>query len=191
MAILDIHTYKEYKGINSDQNDTKIIKAINSINEFIPSYCNRTFIDYYSTNKVEYFDATQKDYYPLEFPLVEVASVKYSLNNDGDYDTTLTAYTDYVIDYVNSRIVAVGSQFIYTYIPVNSGQITYKAGYESYPLDLVHAAVLLTEYYMEESYTPRKSLAGASMDSVIQPDFTAKLPPHIRRILEHHRAWNW
>ena len=98
---------------------------------------------------------------------------------------------DYIIDYVNSRVVAVGDQFIYTSIPINSGEITYTAGYEAFPLDIVQAAVLLTEYYIEEAYTPRKSLAGASVDSVIQPDFTAKLPPHIRRILEHHRAVNW
>jgi hypothetical protein len=191
MEILDINTYKEYQGISSDKNDTKIIKTINSVNAFIPSYCNRSFVDYYTTPKVEYFDATEKEYYPLEFPIINVASIKYSSALDGVYDSTLSEYTDYVIDYTNSRIVAVGSQFINSAVPINSGELTYTAGYSEYPLDILQAAVLLTEYYMEEAYTPRKSLAGASSDSVIQPDLTARLPQHIRRILEHHRAWNW
>lgn len=190
MEILDINTYKEYQGISSDKQDTKITKAINSVNAFIPSYCNRTFVEYFSVPKVEYFDATQKEYYPYEFPIINVASIKYSTLADGVYDQTLTAYTDYVIDQQSSRIVATGNQFIYTiYTPINSGELTYTAGYEEFPLDIVQAAVFLVEHYMEQMYNPRKSLAGASVDAVIQPDLTARLPQHVRRILEHHRAF--
>lgn len=190
MAILDITTYKEYQGISSDKNDTKITKTINSVNDFIPSYCNRTFIDYYSTSKVEYFDATYDSYYPDEFPIIAVSSVKYSSLEDGNFDQTLTEYTDYVIDYKNSRIMSVGDQFLYPDIWLNSGEVTYTGGMEEYPADIIQAAVMLTEYFFDEAYNPRKSLAGASIDHVIQPDMTARLPAHIRRVLEHHRAWN-
>ena len=48
-------------------------------------------------------------------------------------------------------------------------------------------AVLLTDYFKDEEYIPRKSLAGASLDNVIQPDMTARLPAHIRRGLEYYR----
>jgi hypothetical protein len=191
MELLDLNTYKEYQGITSEKNDTKIIKTINSVNAFIPSYCNRTFVDYYSTPKVEYFDGTQSEYYPKEFPIIAVSSLKYSTDEDGNYDTALTQYTDYVIDTQHSRIMSVGSQFIYPTVWVNSLELTYTAGYEEYPLDIIQAAVLLVEYYIEEGYNPRKSLAGASIDHVIQPDLTARLPQHVRRILEHHRAWDW
>jgi hypothetical protein len=190
MAILDIHTYKEYQNINSDKNDTKITKVIHSVNDFVTSYCNRSFVDYYATDKTEYFDITELEYYPEEFPLVSVTSVKYSSAEDGDFDTELTAYTDYIIDEKNSRIVANGYYFATANMPINSGQLIYKGGMENYPNDIVQSAVMLTEYYMEEAYTPRKSLAGASIDSMIQPDLTARLPQHIRRVLEHHRAWN-
>ena len=189
MAILDLKNYKNYQNITSDTNDTKIISVIGAVNAFIPSYCNRTFVDYYATDKTEYFDARESEYYPEEFPIVSVTSVSYSSKEEGDYDTDLTLYTDYVIDLKYSRIMSVGSQFIYPTIWVNSGKIVYKGGLENYPEDIVHAAVLLTEYFMEEAYTPRKSLAGASIDSMIQPDLTARLPQHIRRILEHHRAF--
>ena len=83
MAILDINTYKEYQNINSDKNDTKIIKTIHSVNAFIASYCNRSFTDYYATDKTEYFDITEKEYYPEEFPLVSITSIKTSANEDG------------------------------------------------------------------------------------------------------------
>ena len=190
MAILDIHTYKEYQNINSDKNDTKIIKTIHSVNAFIASYCNRSFTDYYATDKTEYFDITEKEYYPEEFPLVSITSIKTSANEDGVFDTTLTEYTDYILDEKNSRVVAVGNYFAAARIAINSGQIIYKGGLEEYPEDIVQSAVMLTEYYMEQNYNPRKSLAGASVDSMIQPDLTARLPQHIRRVLEHHRAWN-
>jgi hypothetical protein len=188
MAILDLSTYKDYQGISSDTNDTKIIKTISAVNNFIISYCNRSFVDYYAIDKTEYFDATESEYYPEEFPLVSVTSVKYSSAEDGVFDTELTEYTDYIIDEKNSRIVSNGYYFATANMPINSGQIVYKGGLENYPDDIVQAAVMLTEYYMEEAYTPRKSLAGASIDSMIQPDLTARLPQHIRRVLEHHRA---
>lgn len=190
MDILTLTTYKEYQGINSDTKDTQIAKSIKAVNDTIPSYCNRTFVDYYSTDKVEYFDATLPDYFPKEFPILSVTSLEYAPLNDGTYDTELDLYTDYIIDDENSRIVSIRDQFIYTNVPTNSGKLTYKGGYEEFPEDLVQAAVMLVEYYMEDAYTPRKSLAGASTDNVIIPDKTARMPVHVRRILEHYRAWD-
>jgi hypothetical protein len=187
--ILTLKEYKAYKNISSDTKDTEYINLINAVNVTIPSYCNRSFTDYYATDKVELFDATDCEYYPKEFPLVSITSIKYSSEEDGVYDETLTPYTDYIVDYNSSRVVAVGTPYFVTAVtPINSGQITYKAGYEYYPEDLVLAAVHLVEHYTEEAYTPRKSLAGSSIDNVIIPDLTAKMPAHIRRTLEHYRT---
>lgn len=187
--LLTLKEYKDYKNIQSDTKDTEYINLINAVNITIPTYCNRSFVDYYDTDKVELFDATKPDYYPKEFPLISVTSIGYSSNEDGVYDKTLTAFTDYIIDYDASRIVAVNSDcFIYANTGINSGQLTYKAGYEYYPEDLVLAAVHLVEHFTEEAYTPRKSLAGSSIDNVIIPDLTARMPAHIRRTLEHYRA---
>jgi hypothetical protein len=189
MEILDLVTYKEYQGIKSTNNDTKIQKIINSVNSYISSYCGREFVTYYDTDKVEYFDASQKEYYPKEFPIVSVTSIEYSGSEDGTYDESLTLYTDYVIDWDASRIVSVNDSFVSGVItPINSGKLTYKGGLAEVPIEIEQAAVLLTEYFMNDDYTPRKSLAGASTDNIIIPDKDAKLPPHIRRILEHHRA---
>lgn len=188
--LLTLQEYKDYKNISSTTKDTELNKLITSVNTTIPSYCNRSFVDYYTTDKVELFDATQPEYYPKEFPIVSVTSLKYSSAEDGNYDNSLTEYTDFVIDNDASRILAVKTDYFTTAItPTNSGEITYKAGYATYPEDLKSAAVHLVEYYLEEAYTPRKSLAGSSIDNVIIPDKSAKLPSHIRRILEHYRAF--
>jgi hypothetical protein len=188
MAILDLASYKQYMNISSTTNDTEIIRMLNAVNIFIPSYCNREFTTYYNTNKVEYFDGTLEEYYPQEYPIVSVVSLEYSSLNDGNYDEELAQYTDYIIDDTSSRIVAVGSQFIYTNIPINSMKLTYKGGYDRYPEDIVLAAALLTQHYVNEEYTPRKSLAGASIDNVIIPDQMAKLPLHVRLLLDRHRT---
>ena len=191
MDILTLKEYKDYKNITSNTRDTEIISMIGAVNATIPSYCNRSFVDYFATDKVELFDATQSEYFPKEFPIETVTSMKYSSNEDGVYDTELTEFTDFVIDKENSRVVAIkGSYFTTATTCINSGELTYKGGYENYPEDIVLAAVMLTEYFVSEDYVPRKSLAGASKDSVIIPDLTARMPAHIRRILEHYRAMN-
>ena len=188
--LLSLKDYKDYKGMTTTNQDTEIIAAIAAVNVAIPSYCNRTFVDYYDTDKVEYFDATQSEYFPKEFPIVIITSIKTSTAGDEVYDVTLTEHTDYVLDDDASRLIARGYD---SFAPnakyqTNSGELTYKAGFENYPEDLVLAAVLYTEYIVSQDYVPRKSLAGASKDSVIIPDLTARMPAHIRRILEHYRA---
>ena len=190
MDILTLTTYKEYKSIQSTTQDTELANVIKAVNATIPSYCNRSFVSYYDTDKVEYFDATQSEYFPKEFPIISITSLETSTAGDGVYDTTLTEHTDYVINQETSSILARGYACFAPYAKyiTNSGKLTYKAGYDTYPEDIVLCAVLLVEYFVSQDYVPRKSLAGASKDSVIIPDLTARMPAHIRRILEHHRA---
>lgn len=191
MAILDLTTYKEYKGINSTTKDVKLLKLINAANAFIIEYCNRTFVDFYSANATEYYDGTITNViYPDEFPIVSVVSISISTDAGQNY-TLLNEFTDYVVDKTEDRVLSIKDNFVTTQVGVNSLQVIYKGGLSTYPEDIVQAAVGLVEYFDEENYTPRKSLAGASKDSVIIPDKTARLPPHIRRVLEMHRAMRW
>jgi len=52
------------------------------------------------------------------------------------------------------------------------------------------AAAHLAEYYLEEAYTPKKAFSGVSIENLSVMDSSAKLPAHIRRILEHYRSLN-
>ena len=188
MAILTLGTYKAFKNINSTTNDAVLSKIIPAVNSYITSYCNREFSDG-ATDITEYFDINTTVYYPKEFPLVSITTLKYSSESDGVYDEALTAYTDYMLNLNEDRIESPDtSSFAVTSIAVNSGEIIYKAG-NGIPVDIEQAAVSLTENFLEESYTMRKALAGATIDNFVINDNTSKLPAHIRRVLEHHRRF--
>lgn len=189
MALLTLNTYKTIKNITSTDRDATIQEAIKSVNSFIPSYCNRHFTEYFSVDKTEYFDGvTTNEIYPNVYPIVSVTSLKISTDGGKTYDTTLAEYTDFIIDIKNSRILSTIDYFVATNIAINSVELVYKGGYEFIPDDLQMAAAHLVEYYLEEQYTPKKAFSGVSVENLNVMDSSAKLPPHIRRILEHYRS---
>ena len=187
MAILDLATYKLYKGLNSPTDDTKNTNTINAVNAFIEAYTGRVFTTYYGADKTEYFSSTFTELYPIETPIVSVTSLEYSNDNGETYSTALVEYTDYIIDTDNDAVISLKGEFCTPTYPFNAIKLVYRGGYSEVPKDLVMAAVHLTDYYVDEEYTPRKSLAGSSVDHVVQPDMTARLPAHIRRVLENYR----
>lgn len=190
MAILTLTVYKQYQKINSTNQDTELQLVINSVNDFIVSYCNRTFVDYYTNTKTEYFDATDTELYPSEYPLKSVTSVKVSTDGGETYPTTLDLYTDYAIDLKNGSVISNLDSFVTTNYPVNAIELVYNGGYAAVPNDILLAAVNLVEYYIDKQYVPSKAAAGTSLDNDVVVDSTARLPKHIRRVLEHYRAIN-
>ena len=192
MAILTLNKYKTIKNITSTDRDGAIEQAIKSVNSFIPSYCNRNFTDYFATDKTEYFDGTNTiELYPEVYPIVSITSVKTSADGGQTYATTLVEFVDYVVDSKNSRIVSTIDYFVDANIGINSIEVVYKGGYSKIPDDLQMAAAHLVEYYLEEQYTPKKAFGGVNVENLTVIDSSAKLPPHIRRILEHYRSLNF
>lgn len=192
MAILTLNKYKTIKNITSTDRDGAIEQAIKSVNSFIPSYCNRNFTDYFATDKTEYFDGTNTiELYPEVYPIVSITSVKTSADGGQTYATTLAEFVDYVVDSKNSRIVSTIDYFVDANIGINSIEVVYKGGYSKIPDDLQMAAAHLVEYYLEEQYTPKKAFGGVNVENLTVIDSSAKLPPHIRRILEHYRSLNF
>lgn len=189
MSILNLQNYKDINNITNTDKDIQISKVVAAVNSFIPSYCNRDFTSYYATDKTEYFDGVNNaDIYPDVYPIVSVTSLKYSTDGGQTYDTTLANYVDYVVDLQNSRIVATTDYFVSATIATNSLQLIYKGGYAKVPEDLQLAGAHLVEYFLEEQYTPSKSFSGVNVDNLTITDNTAKLPAHIKRVLEHYRS---
>lgn len=189
MAILTLNKYKNIKNITSTDRDIGIEQAVKAVNAFVSSYCNRDFTEFFATDKTEYFDGVNtNEIYPDVYPIVSVTSVKTSTDGGETYATTLTEYVDYVIDYKNSCIISSIDYFVDANIPTNSVELIYKGGYERVPDDLIMAAAHLVEYYLDEQYTPKKAFSGVSVENINLADSSAKLPAHIRRVLEHHRA---
>jgi len=192
MALLTLNKYKAIKNITSTDRDISIEQAVKSVNSFIPSYCNREFTAYYDTDKTEYFDGTDTtEIYPDVYPIVSVTSVKTSADGGQTYATVLAEFVDYVIDTKNSRIVSTIDYFVDTNIGINSVEIVYKGGYKTIPNDLQMAAAHLVEYFLDEQYTPKKAFSGVTVENLTVLDSSAKLPSHIRRVLEHYRSLNF
>lgn len=191
MAILNLKEYKDIKGISSTERDIAITQVIKAVNSYIPSYCNRDFTTYYDTDKTEYFDGVNYyDIYPDVYPIVSVTSLESSTDGGQTYPTALAQYTDYIIDDNSSRILSTSDKFVDANLTINSLKLVYRGGYSDAPEDLKMAAANLVEYFLDEQYTPQKQFSGVRVDNLTVTDSSAKLPPHIRRVLEHYRALN-
>lgn len=190
MAIITLTEYKAYKGISSTTDDTKRQNIIDAVNSYIVSYCNRTFNDYISTTKTEYFDATDGELYPSEYPLTGITTIKTSTDAGETYDTTLAEFTNYVLDLPNSRIVSIDADvFVSTSYPINAIEVIYNGGFTDIPEDIKLAAVNLVDYYLEEQYTPSKAFAGVRVENIVGID-AGRLPSHIKMVLDHYRSAN-
>lgn len=190
MDIITSATYKTLKGINSTTNDSKLGVIIPAVNSYISNYIGRELIAYYGSDKTEYHDGVNFSViYPKVYPLISVTSVR-TTTDGGTTWTVLDTPDDYMIDLENDRILSTTTNFVTSQFHVNSLELKYKAGYSAIPDDLEMAAASMVEYYLEEQYNPKKAMQGASIENVIMTDNTAKLPPHIKRILEYYRNIN-
>ena len=72
--LVTVSDYKTYAGINSSTRDSAINNLKSQVSTLIKTYCGRSFIDYYSTAKTEYFDTVKGEtsLFPVELPITEV-----------------------------------------------------------------------------------------------------------------------
>lgn len=192
MSLLDLDTYKTYKGINSDKDDNQLDGIISSVNSFVKSYCGRTFNEYIELNKVEYFNSFKEcEVYLVEAPLIELVRVEIS-NDYWDTSVLLVEKVDYIIDKKDARLLTLSNNvFGQNYLTYNTGEdslkVTYKGGYASIPSELHLATVYLTEYYYKQDYTPIKSLGSNRVENSLGYISENKIPGHIKRALDLYR----
>lgn len=183
-SLVTLKEYKDYVGISSTEQDTKIKNVILYVSDFIKQYCGRTFVDNYSngtaTAIVEYWSGGIEFYYTKETPLLSVVSVEFS-NDYGTTYTTLTAGLDFALDKEKERVYIPGAV---DYDLVNAYKITYTGGYQTTPDSLKVAALDLIEYYMKKESSPRKTSGSVSIEYIRSSD----LPYHIKRVLDLYRA---
>lgn len=193
--LIDLDCYKEAKNIKSTDRDGKLQTLITQVSALIENYCNRQFISYSTTAKVEWHDGKTNQVYLKEFPVIAVSAVTTS--PDGGITQEAMAAADsspydggYLVDPENCSVfTSDGSKFIDSYnIPYRSLEVTYTAGYaqDELPLDLQLATIDLVHYYENEENIPSKSLMGGTIDNA-QPYTSNSFPPAIRRVLDLYR----
>lgn len=182
--LITLTEYKDYAGISSSDQDTKLKNVILYTSDFIKAYCGRNFIDNYDgtvfTPIVEYWSGGADHLYTKEFPLNEIVSIQQST----DYGVTFTSLVpnvDYTYDLEKERIYVPGAN---NYSAVNAYKVTYKGGFATTPPSLKVAALDLVEYYMKKESTPRKTSGSISIEYIRSSD----LPYHIKRVLDLFRV---
>ena len=175
--------YKTYMGITSTNSDAEIDFLIPKVSDLVKSYCRRTFVDYVSEIKIEYFDGGFKTLQLKETPIVTIASVAYSSDYGKTY-TNLVKYTDWVIqgDAITSLSTSGFTEAI------NGYKVSYFAGYDTIPGDLKLAFLDLVEYYSRNNGSVHSSRDLNPNTTQINYVSSTNLPAPIKRVLDQYIA---
>jgi len=179
--------YKAYRGISSANDDGRIDAIIPAVSNLVKTYCGRSFIDYYATNKVEYFTLkwTQSAIFLTEIPIEEVVSVE-ELDAGSQYTyIALDDSTEYVVDELMDAIYRMENNERKCFpVGINAVKVTYKGGFTSTPADLKLAVMDLVTYYYKDQYLPEKNHSSFTIRN--SPE-DAGFPEHIKRVLDLYR----
>lgn len=190
--LITLEEYKTFEGISSPKDDEKLESLITSISQLVKTYCGNSIVDYYTTNKKEYFSIPWDTNFVqvTESPLVRVSSVQeknLSVNtymdlNDDEY------YVDYAVDSIFRVQKDTG---ILRDWPKGPGAVivSYTAGYPSCPEDLKLAVVDLITYYHKDEYKQRQTLSGATRENPSSTTLrnSVAFPDHIKRVLDMYK----
>jgi len=187
--LITLADYKTAEGIQSTKDDAKLELLVESVSQLVKTYCNNTFVDYYTTFKTETFDILygEKFVQLTESPIVVSEGVTVSQRTEPTASyTTLTENTDFYVDTKTDSVHHTGTGF-------NSGhgavKVVYKAGYAAVPADLKLAVIDLITYYHKDEHKARQTIAGASIQnqgSTSQRNNVA-FPDHIKRVLDLYK----
>ena len=193
--LITVNEYKDAEGLRGEKDDDRLAIIVPQISELVKKYCGVSFLDYYSTNKVETF--TIEDNYTStiivsESPLVSIKKVEERTSYSDDYQELLTTKHEYYIDEEADAIIRTNTTGnpISWKKGVGAVRITYKAGYASTPKDLQLALFDLVNYYIKDEHKERRTLGGA----VQQNQGTAGIrnstdfPDHIKRVLDLYKV---
>ena len=187
--LITLADYKTAEGIQSTKDDAKLELLVESVSQLVKTYCNNTFVDFYSSAKTEVFDILYgEDFVQLtESPVRtdETITVSQRTSPTESY-TALTENTDYYVDTRTDSIYHTGTGFNKGY---GSVQVVYKGGYSTLPKDLQLAVIDLITYYAKDEHKARQTIAGASIQnqgSSSQRNNVA-FPDHIKRVLDLYK----
>ena len=193
--LITVNEYKDAEGLRGEKDDDRLAIIVPQVSDLVKKYCGTSFLDYYSTNKVETF--TIEDNYTntiimSESPIVTVDKVEERTSYSDAYQELTIAKYEYYVDEEADAIIRTnetGNQISWKK-GVGAVRITYNAGYASTPKDLQLALFDLVNYYMKDEHKERRTLGGA----VQQNQGTAGIrnstdfPDHIKRVLDLYKV---
>ena len=199
--LITLNQYKDFAGITGVGQDAKLNVIIPSISQAVKTYCGTSFVDYYSTNKVEYFDIKDNGTTAVmvdESPLVSVSQVQERQSQADAYVTLITENSDssgkyeYVVDTDTDSIFRTTDSTDKAFPKGRKAvKVTYRAGYSATPQDLRLACFDLTKYYLKDERKDRLSIAGAQVQNAVSTSLRDNIdfPDHIKRILDFYKVY--
>jgi len=184
--------YKAAEGINTPKNDEQLNKIIPSVSQLVKTYCANTFVDYYSTNKIDTINVDWDTHIVqlTESPVNTIVSVEERSNYGSSYLTLTTGAYEYYLDTITDSVIRTTNG---TYKNWSRGpgavRVTYTAGYASVPADLRLAVFDLITYYLKDEHKERRSIAGASIQNQASSSQrnNVAFPDHIKRVLDLYK----
>lgn len=188
--LITLTEYKDMEGIQNPKDDYNLSELITSVSQLVKTYCGNTFVDFYSTDKVETFTIDWNTHLVqlTESPVVSVSAVETRNSVTSSYQAVTS--TNYYLDENTDTVLYVtGSS--YRNWPRGPGavKVTYRAGYSTLPSDLKLAVIDLITYYYRDEYKERKTLAGATLQNpgTSSQDSSVAFPDHIKRVLDLYK----
>ena len=182
LDLVTLAEYKTYANILGTSQDAAISAMIPRISNLVKAICRRTFLDYVDEAKVDTARGGAAKLYLTESPLLTVQSVEYYTDYGSTY-TTLTEFTDYVVDQQDSSIEFIVEPYM-SYARVNAFKVTYTAGYETLPPDLKLAVMDALMHQIRNDGAIHSTAGIGSNSAQIEYLTNSQLPAHIRRVLQ-------
>ncbi len=182
LDLITLQEYKTYASITGTNQDAHISAMIPRVSSFVKQLCRRTFVDHIDDARVDVYRGGTTQLVLRETPLINMQSVEFSSDYGKTY-TTLTEYTEYVLDTENSCVEFI-LPYYQTFSQPNAFKLTYSCGYEVLPADL-KLAVLDTLMHLIRNDGAIHSTKNIGSNTVLIDYLTNdQLPAHIRRTLQ-------
>lgn len=180
--MLTLEEYKTLRGISGDPRGP-IGSLLPSVIALIRNYCGRSFTEFYSSNKEEYFSIKwpQKVVFPTEIPVNTIVSVEVK------EETTYRALTtdEYLLDSSIDALYYVSSGTPICFpVGINAVKVTYTGGFATTPEDLKLAVADLADYYAGEDWKPEINHTSFTITNAAE---NGAFPSHIKRVLDLYK----
>ena len=199
--LVTLQQYKDFAGLQGVKTDARINTIIPQVTEVVKNYCGSSIIDYYGSDKTEYFDILDDRSSRImldESPLVSVSQVQERDDQASSYVTLITENSDssgkyeYIIDTITDSIIRTNSTGV-KYFPKGhkAVKVVYRAGYSATPEDLKLAVFDLIKYYLKDERKARMQIAGAMVENQVSSSIARNIgfPDHIKRILDFYKVY--
>lgn len=199
--LVTLREYKDFAGLTGVSEDAKLNVIIPSISQAVKTYCGTSLVDYYSSDKVEYFDITDNETYQImvdESPLVSVSQVQERKGQDEAYTTLISENSDgsnkydYIVDTEIDTIIRTTANGDKMFPKGRKAvKVTYRAGYASTPADLKLACFDLVKYYLKDERKQAMTISGAQVQNPVSTSLRENIdfPDHIKRILDFYKVY--